>query len=327
VIVTARDRGCMTTARKRLLDAHPDAAYHCFSRCVRRAHLCGFDAFTGRSFEHRRGWIEDRLQLLSRAFAVSIYAYAILSNHFHVVLRMRSDVAANWGPLEVARRWLLVFPGRVSRAADSENEVERLAQDSERVARMRERLCSLSWLMRSLKEPIARRANREDDCKGHFWEGRFHNQILLEPRSLVGAMVYTDLNPLRAGLTDSIASAPFTSGRQRYVATSRRPAMLASALEPAAGIASPGYVALTEGEYLSLLEWSGRFARAGPSDTAARAISSLMSRLSCDTREWRDYAFGLQQRWSRAVGSRAALAALAARLGQRWLKGGGAASI
>jgi len=67
------DASSMTTARAILVPPESPGTYHCVSRCVRRAWLCGTDRETGRSFEHRRQWVEDRIHELSEIFAVAIW--------------------------------------------------------------------------------------------------------------------------------------------------------------------------------------------------------------------------------------------------------------
>src|SRR3546814_2108216 len=83
----------MTYPRNQLVPPGSPGTYHCVSRCVRRAFLCGEDRYSGQSFEHRRQWIEDRLHQLAEVFAVSLWAYAVMSNHLHVVVQVLPEVA------------------------------------------------------------------------------------------------------------------------------------------------------------------------------------------------------------------------------------------
>ena len=91
------------------LDATP--YYHCVSRCVRRAFLCGDDPHTGQSYEHRRAWIEERMFSLGKVFALDICAYAVMSNHYHVVLHVDKAQAEGWNDREVIERWHELFSG------------------------------------------------------------------------------------------------------------------------------------------------------------------------------------------------------------------------
>ena len=99
----------MTIARSRQISLQDTPYYHVVSRCVRRAFLCGEDAHSGQSYEHRRQWVVDKLGQLSRLFAIGVCAYAVMSNHYHLVLKVESDTAANWSEREVAERWAALF--------------------------------------------------------------------------------------------------------------------------------------------------------------------------------------------------------------------------
>ncbi|MEO7935461.1 MAG: transposase [Dokdonella sp.] len=165
----------MTTARSLLVDSESPGYYHCVSRWVRRAWLCGIDPYDGKSYEHRREWVEGRLLELAEIFAVGIYAYAVMSNHVHVVVRIDPNAAIEWTPEEVASRWVRLFPATADGEIDPiacQIKEQNLLGNAERLEICRQRLSSLAWFMRSLNEPIARRANQEDSCTGRFW-GRF----------------------------------------------------------------------------------------------------------------------------------------------------------
>jgi REP element-mobilizing transposase RayT len=216
----------MALPRSKYVQEGEVGVYHCFSRCVRRAFLCGFDTLTGRDFSHRKAWIVDRLRYLAAIFAVEVCAYAILATHYHSLLRTRPDIVATWSDREVATRWLTLFPGRrIPKGvptSPTEEEISALADCPERIAELRKRLCNLSWFMAQLNETIARDANKEDHVKGRFWEGRFKCQKLLDEAAIVSCMVYVDLNPIRAGLAATPEESDFTSIQERIRAWLRQ---------------------------------------------------------------------------------------------------------
>jgi hypothetical protein len=96
--------------RAEIVVADEMGVYHCVQRVVRRAFLCGVDPLSGNSYEHRKSWIRQGLETLAGLFGIEIAAFAVLSNHLHVILRNRPDVVALWSDQEVAQRWLALFP-------------------------------------------------------------------------------------------------------------------------------------------------------------------------------------------------------------------------
>jgi putative transposase len=209
----------MGMPRSKYVQEGQEGVYHCFSRCVRRAFLCGFDKLTLRDFSHRKAWLVDRLRCLAAVFAIEVCAYAVMETHYHAILRTRPDIVALWSDREVAARWLTLFPRHRNRRGFSmppaEEDICALADRPERIAQLRQRLCSLSWFMGRLNEFIARAANKEDKVKGRFWEGRFKCQALLDEAAIASCMVYVDLNPIRAGLAGTPEESDFTSIQER----------------------------------------------------------------------------------------------------------------
>jgi len=180
--------------------------------------LCGSDPVTGFNFEHRRQWIVDRIKLLSCVFAVDLCAYAIMNNHYHIVVRINADELNQWSDEEVAKRWMQIFSGPLlmqqylSNADLTRAELKCIA---DLFVTWREMLGNLSWFMRCINEPIARMANAEDHCTGRFWEGRFKSQALLDERALLACMAYVDLNPIRAAMAKTPEQSDYTSIQER----------------------------------------------------------------------------------------------------------------
>jgi REP element-mobilizing transposase RayT len=180
------------------------------------------DGYSGRDYEHRRGWVKERLKELSASFAVEVYAYAVMSNHLHVVMRTDAERAGEWSAEDVVLRWRSIFPE--DRDADGQpvlpdgEALARAAGDLETVEKWRGRLASVSWVMRCLSEKIARRANKEDNCKGRFWEERFRCQRVDDAQALLACMVYVDLNPIRAKIARTLEESDFTSVQDRVMA-------------------------------------------------------------------------------------------------------------
>ena len=206
----------MTRPRSSLISLADTPWYHVVNRCVRRAFLCGHDAATGCNFDHRRGWIETRIRELASVFTIDVAAYAVMSNHYHAVLRVDAARAQALSDDAVLRRWTQLFAGPVlvqrylasAPGALGEAELDKVREFAEVY---RQRLADVSWFMRVLNESIARQANAEDDCTGRFWEGRFKSQALLDEQALLAAMAYVDLNPIRAGMAESLHDSAHTS--------------------------------------------------------------------------------------------------------------------
>jgi REP element-mobilizing transposase RayT len=191
---------------------------HVIQRCVRKAFLAGVDPTTGKDFEYRREWIRERMERLASVFGIDVLTYAILSNHLHIVIRNRPDIVATWSDRDVALRWLRIFPGRRIDELVSDPtkaDVDRLVNDPERLKVIRTRLSNPSWYMKSLCEPIARMANKQDEVTGHFWEGRFKAIAITDEAALLACSVYVDLNPIRAAMAEKPEDAVHTSAYDR----------------------------------------------------------------------------------------------------------------
>jgi hypothetical protein len=141
-----------------------------------------------------------------------------MSNHVHVVLHVDVTQVMAWTDNEIVRRWHLLHKGtlltQMFARGDTLSQGQKLTLD-DTIIEYRKRLHDISWLMRNLNEYIAREANKEDDCTGSFWEGRFKSQALLDEAALLACMAYVDLNPIRAKIANTPETSKHTSIQKR----------------------------------------------------------------------------------------------------------------
>jgi len=305
----------MTIARSKLVNLDVSRWYHCISRCVRRAFLFreGDESNSG----ERKNWIEHRLKELDAIFAVSVGGFSIMDNHLHLLLRLDPDMARQWSGEEVVKRWFKLFPPRATdRKPLSAAKVDELAaakaQDSAWIIKTRERLTSLSWFMKSLKEPLSRMVNKAEKCTGAFFEGRFKSIAILDEEALLAVCAYIDLNPVAAGIAPTPEESLHTSAKARVdhvkaegrledlrgakqgsVVGSRRAKKLEDALwlipiEDRRRIDSKREGMLegcTLGNYLMLVEYTGRLLRDGKASISAE-LSGIFDRLGSSADVW-----------------------------------------
>jgi len=320
----------MGYARKNLISLQDTRFYHCIARCVRRAWLWGVDDYAGRDYSHRKQWVIERLEQLCSIFAVEVCAYAVMSNHYHLVLYVDAERARIWTKHEVVERWTKLFraPNLVKRWISGEAlEAERHAAEAI-IEGWRLRLHDVSWFMRCLNEHLACLANAEDQCTGRFWEGRFRSQALLDEAGLLTAMAYVDLNPIRAGIAKTPEESEFTSiyeriKRIRGTSQGGSSSALRISLRRFCDETEERESAIpyTLRDYLTLVDWSGRAVRAGKRGFIDAESPPILKRLNIDADSWELLITRRGTIFGRAMGRLNAMRIHAATLGQSWVRG------
>ena len=282
------------------------AIVHVMNRVVRQCFLLGTDEQTGRNFDHRRVWMEDLFEHFATYFGLDLLCYAILSNHFHTVLRSRPDVVATWDDTEVARRWLLICPVRKyddGRPKEpSEPELNTIRNDPQRLAEIRTRLSDISWWMRLLCQRIATRANLEDEQSGKFWESRFRAVRLLDEESLLACSAYVDLNVIRAAMAETLEESDFSSVQRRIQALKGEvtadqflaPLKINEQVDSLSPLPSEtgrrcselGFLTLELEDYLELLDWTARQVVPGKRGCTPIDTPPILERLSLRGSAW-----------------------------------------
>jgi hypothetical protein len=320
----------MTQPRSQLICASTTSHYHCICRCVRRAYLCGEDSLTGKDYSHRKGWVLARLALLAEVFTIELCAYAVMANHYHLVIHINQDKALALSDAEVISRWgrLFVVPVVVERWRQGSAEDGEIKVVKTLVALWRKRLADVSWYMRCLNEYIARQANLEDECKGRFWEGRFKSQAILDELGLLACMVYVDLNPLRAELVSVPEASADVSIHQRLAESATMAHRVEQSksnlpwLLPFAKTSSESEcLPYTLKDYLQLLDWAGRAQHKDKRGIISAEIPPTLSRLGVDSGSFLSELAGKQLSRGTVIGRATGAAAHAMATGRRYVRG------
>ena len=323
--------------RKSLICLDDTPYYHVVSRCVRRAWLWGYDAYAGKDYSHRKHWVMQRLRFLSNVFVMDLCAYAIMSNHYHLVLRVDCERGARLTQEDVVSRWTKLYrePPLIQRWREGNASAAEQIIASQLIDRWRRRLLDISWYMRSLNENLARRANAEDECTGRFWEGRFKSQALLDEAGVLTAMAYVDLNPVRAGVAATPEESEFTSiyaRIQQQTSELKTRGRLPAGTKPRVRINAPPLLSFRDEnmqqpslpmrleDYLQLVDWTGRVPHANKSALDSN-LPTILVRLQINPDAWRATMQVGGNHFGRAIGRMKRLRAHARKLGQAWIKG------
>ena len=257
---------------------------------------------------------------------------------------MDAEKARNWDQVEVIERWRKLFGGGVlierylAGQCKTEAELDKVTEIAET---WRTRLMDISWFMRCLNESIARQANKEDNCKGRFWEGRFKSQALHDESALLACMVYVDLNPVRAGMCETPEASDFTSIQQRLQAYQEKAADNEKATdskidkidkkeETSANIQlntfSGGFnthkcIPFDEIDYFELTDWTGRTVHPKKRGSIPESVPSLLRRLGVSQENWIETVTGYEKHFSDFVGQEASMKDASTSRGMKWLRG------
>lgn len=336
----------MTRPRSLIIDDQREGFYHCVSRCVRRAFLHGVDSHSGNNYDYRKVWLQQRLVFLAKIFWIDVAGYAVMDNHVHVILRNRPDLSRAASARDVAYRWLLLYPKRRNAKGlplePSEKELSQLLADETRIAELRQRLASISWIMKCLKEYISRKANKEDGCTGRFWEARFKCTALLDDAAVLACLVYVDLNPIRANIAATPETSFFTSAEERIRKQDARPCkdlsdekMCDVELNNLRGpmgsedwlcpfLDQPnrrGFLDIDLPSYLEILDWTGRQLVADKPGVIPGHLPPILTRLSVNPSHWLESAGHFGKLFSVVAGTERHMKEAATRMGQKWVRG------
>ncbi|MCL1126526.1 transposase [Shewanella surugensis] len=332
----------MTECRKKLIHIDSTPFYHISNYCVRGAYLVNDNPKTKQVDLHRAHWFVDKLIQLSTIFCIDIAAYTILPRHYHLVLKVNTDNAKNLTSLQVIERWRQVFNPHVlaikyiNKELFSNTEQE---QFDEFISQWRERLTNISWFMRCLNETISRKVNKEDHCKGAFWQGRFKSQALLDEPAILACIMYVDLAPIREQLAQSLENIYLSSIQLRVAAFKQAQkeaqiydvegdflaiAQQPSTLLPFDHMTRSGkqiHLPFHLFDYIELIKWTHKGIIENNVPSNQHNTPKLLTRLTINKKDWINTCRHFSQHYSHAIGSWQKMCEFSRQFNGKWCKG------
>ena len=331
----------MTYPRSRTISKTEDGHYHIISKTVRGAFLLTSD----KDDDYRKMWIIEKMIFLSNIFYIGTESYAIMDNHMHIVVETQYRIADKADPEDIAFRWLYLHPKRKIKEGESpaptKKEIKEFISNKKQVAIYREKLRDPSCYMQELNQTIARRANKEDNTSGRFWQGRFKCINLAEAGALLKCIMYVELNPVRAAIVKSPELSKFTSCYKRVKAELAREklkkkpknkelqeeAKLDSWLSPIFNTRKKtGVLNMTFKEYLELLDWTGREIREDKRGAIPDHLEPILERLKLKSDNWIDSFKSFRRDFHTVAASEGTMRKMAKKVKTSWFHGVGAAN-
>ncbi|PIE90010.1 MAG: hypothetical protein CR997_08510 [Acidobacteria bacterium] len=360
----------MAIPRKRQFDKKKINTLHIYNRTVRHAFLMRKN---DEDENHcvRKSIYLNRFKFLLKVFSMESLSYCIMDNHYHLIIRTRPDLVDSWSREEVARRWWQLYPRKRDAqghpAVPTQDELDLVFFDQtgrqtpeQRCEVLRERLADVSWFMKSLNEYASKVYNKQENCRGAFWEGRYKSQLLADQSAVLAGSVYVDLNPIRAGLAETPEESAYTSGQVRCrsrIAKRKleklrqkcrrkkenqehrreiqelknrieKEANESKWLSPmkAADLSKPyvgvgSLLKVDEEDYLKLLDWTGRQLHKGKVGRIPKDLDSILTRMEVQAENWLETVQKYDHWFYRFVGKVQKITELAKERGKKWLAG------
>jgi REP element-mobilizing transposase RayT len=255
----------------------------------------------------------NRIKQLADVFNIDVCAYAVMSNHYHLVLKV--NCTKHWDEKRVLMHWSSlceIIPLCQQFLKGEHLSKAQLDMVYLQTDEYRKRLMCISDFMQLLNQYIARQANIEDGVKGHFWESRFKSQALLDERALLTCMAYVDLNPIRAALAQTPEDSDYTSIQERIKA--KKSSLLNIGL-------GDDDIPFGLGDYCSLVDATGRAIIANKHGYIPEDLPPILNRLNLNSDTWLGELNQFKTKGNTAVGTIQQLKDFCKSVNKKWRTG------